>query len=399
MSARTARWIAWAIVAIYFILAAIGLTLQGIARAPYAQTPLPALVFLVSLVGVWIVTGALVISRHPRHPVGWLLCAGLFTGAMDMFAAGYTAYDSHLSPGSLPGVDLALVWLKLVNLGPHGVVVFTLLVLLFPDGRFLSSGWRKVAWTTVGALLLFLPLQAVEPGVVDPVLRPLRTNPLGIGASSWAVLKPAMWFAFSVLVLCYGAAFVSLIIRLRSSRGDVRQQIKWLLFPVGLFGIFVLLFIVGLSTADDAIVGIGVVVGQLAIASIVIAVAFAIFKYRLYDIDLIISRTLVYGTLTAILALVYYSVVLLLQQAVPSESPVAVVSSTLVVAALFTPLRRRIQRIIDRRFYRRKYDAIQTLEAFNVKVRDEVELEKLCQALLATVEETMQPAHLSLWLK
>ena len=155
MTQITARWIARLLVFFFVTYATVGLALQAITDTPFVVTGFPVLIFLVILVGMWIVTGALIISRHPRHPVGWLLCAGLFASAIDMFAAGYAAYDTYVFSGSLPGVNLALVWLKLVNLGPHGLVAFTLIVLLFPDGRFTSPGWRRVAWTTVGALLFW----------------------------------------------------------------------------------------------------------------------------------------------------------------------------------------------------------------------------------------------------
>jgi hypothetical protein len=399
MNPRTARGIAWSLVVLFMILAGVGLTLQAITNTPYANTPLPVVIILVILVGVWILTGALIISRHPHHPVGWLLCAGLFFSAIDMFSAGYTAYDTYVLPGSLPGVDLALVWLKLGSLGAIGLVAFTLLILLFPDGGLPSPRWRTVSWTAVGALLLYLPLQAVEPGPADPYFLPVRTNPLGISPSLWAALKPLMWAAFSLLALCYAAALLSLLVRLGRARGDERQQIKWLLFPAWLYGVFLILFYIGTFAVDEVIMGIGLALGQLAIAGMIIAIAFAIFKYRLYDIDLIINRTLVYGALTATLALVYFMSVVFLQQILPSESPISIVLSTLAIAALFSPLRRRIQNAIDKRFYRRKYDAQQTLTAFNEKMRDEVELEKISEALLAVVDETMQPAHASLWFR
>ncbi len=348
MTPRIARWTAWFLVAAYIVLAGTGLVLQGLSRAPYTQTGLPVLIFLDSLIGVWVFTGALIISRHPRHPVGWLLCAGLFIPSIDTFAAGYAAYDTYGMPGSLPGVNLALIWLKLVQLGPHGPALFTLLLLLFPDGRFLSPGWRRIAWMTGVALLLFLPLQAVEPGAVDPAFLPARTNPLGISALTWAFLQPFLWLSFSILPLAYGAAYVSLFVRLRQSRGDVRQQILWLLFPAGLFGICLLLFLIGLAAAEEAIVGLAVAVGQLAIAGIVIGVAFAIFKYRLYDIDLIINRTLVYGALTACVIGLYVPVVGGAGLVIQANVHLAGLLITAAAAgALFRPLRTALQRGVD----------------------------------------------------
>ncbi|HZD57492.1 MAG TPA: hypothetical protein VE136_12245 [Anaerolineales bacterium] len=399
MNPRTARGIAWSLVVLYIVLAAAGLTLQAVSNAPYLKTAFPVLALLVILVGGWIVTGALIISRHPQHPVGWLLCAGLFAPAIDMFAAGYAAYDTYLLSGSLPGVGLALVWLKLGNLGALGNVALTLIILFFPDGSLPSPRWRGVSRTAVGTLLLYLPLQALEPGPADPSYLPIRINPLGVSPPLWAFLKPLMWAAFSILALCYVAALLSLLFRLGRARGDERQQIKWLLLPAWLYGIFLLLYFIGLAEADEVITGIGLALAQFAVAGMIIAIAFAIFKYRLYDIDIIINKTLVYGALTATLALVYFMSVVLLQQVLPSESPISIVLSTLAIAALFSPLLRRIQNTIDRRFYRRKYDAQQTLAAFSQQMRDEVELEKLSETLLAVVDETMQPAHASLWLR
>jgi len=399
MTPRTARWIAWAIVVIYFVLAAVGLTLQGLARAPYAPTSLPVLIILVLLVGVWIVIGALIISHHPRHPIGWLLCAGLIFSAVDMFSAGYAAYDTFVFSGLLPGVVLALVWLKLVVLGPHGVVAFSLIILLFPDGRFTSPQWRKVAWIIVGALFLFFPLQAVEPGPVDPFFLLDRSNPLGVGPSLWAFLNPLMWTAYSILVLCYGSAFVSLIVRLRSSRGDVRQQIKWLLFPAGLFGIFLLLFIIGIIKADDAIIEFGIALGQLAIAGMVIAVAFAIFKYRLYDIDLIINRTLVYGMLTAITMGLYTFIVGFLGNLLQlNDRTIIAFLTTGLVAILFHPLHERLQRGVNRLFYGQRDDPLEALSRLGKRLETAVPPDKVLPTLVETIAQTLKLPYVAIHL-
>ncbi|MCC6190188.1 MAG: sensor histidine kinase [Anaerolineales bacterium] len=347
-----ARWIAWFLVFAYVILATIGLSLQGLTRLPFGAAALPVAVILVGLVGVWIVTGALIISRHPRHPVGWLLCVGLFSPALDMFSAGYAAYAAYGHVDSVPGVTLALVWLKLANLAPLGLVAFTLIVLLFPDGKFLSPGWCKVAWMTVGTLCLFLPLQAIEPDPVSFGFLPLGANPLAVSPTLWVYLLPLMWTAFYILVLCFGAGIASLIARLRKSSGDVRQQVKWLLPPVGLYGIFLLLFLIGLAEADDGIVGLSIAVGQLAVAGIVIAIAFAIFRYRLYDVDVIINRTLVYGALTACVIGLYVLVVGGLGTFVQAQGNLIIaLLATGLVAVLFQPLRERLQRGVNRLLY------------------------------------------------
>jgi len=399
MAQGTARWIAWLLVVFYVTLATVGLALQAITDTPFVGTGFPVLIFLVILVGMWIVTGALIISRHPQHPVGWLLCAGLFASAFDMFAAGYAAYDTYVFSGSMPGVDLALIWLKLVNLGPHGLVAFTLIVLLFPDGKFPSPGWRRVAWTTVGTLLFFLPLQALEPGSVEASFLPDRTNPLGVSASLWILLKPLMWIAFSILVLCYGAAFVSLILRLHNSRGDVRQQIKWLIFPAGLFGIYLLVLIIGVAKADEVIVNAGIALGQLAIAGMVIAVAFAIFKYRLYDIDLLINRTLVYVTLTACVVGLYVLAVGALGTFFQTQGNLIIaLLATGIVAAIFQPLRERLQRGVNRLIYGERDDPVETLSRLGRQLEMAVPPDKVLPTLVETIARTLKLPYVAIHL-
>ncbi|MDX1435228.1 MAG: GAF domain-containing sensor histidine kinase [Anaerolineales bacterium] len=399
MAPRTARWIAWAIVVIYFILAGAGLTLQGLAETAYAQTELPVLIVLISIVGVWIVTGALIISRHPQHPVGWLLCAGLITASIDMIAAGYAAYDTYVYPGSMPGVVLALVWLKLVFLGPHGIVVFTLIVLLFPAGKFTSPGWRKVAWTTIGALLLFLPLQAVEPGAIDPSFLADRINPLGVSAPLWSYLKPLMWASFTIMVLCYGAAFISLIVRLPTSRGDVRQQIKWLLLPAGLYGIFLLLFIVGMARSDEVIVNGSVALGQLAILGIIIAVVFSIFKFRLYDVQLIQNRTLVYGAMTAFVIGLYVLVVGTLGALFQAQGNLFIaLLATGLVALMFQPLRERLQSGVNRLVYGERDDPMEALSRFGSRLEAALAPEEILPTLVETITQTLKLSYAAILL-
>jgi len=384
--------IAWLLVGIYVILAGAGLTLQGLVHTSFTQTGLPVLIFLVSLVGIWIVTGALIISRHPQHPVGWLLCAGLFFSALDMFSAGYAAYDTYVFSNSLPGVDLALIWLKLDNLAPYGLVAFTLIVLLFPDGRLLSPGWRKVAWTTVGTLLLFLPLQAIEPGPADPTFLPARTNPLGVSTSLWVLLKPLMWTMFFILVLSYGAAFISLIIRLRNSNRDVRQQIKWLTFPAGLFGIFFLLFAIAIVVkASEVLQGLVLALGQVAVTGMVIAIAFAIFKYRLYDIDIIINRTLVYGALTAIIVAVYVLVVGTLGTFMQAQGNLLIaLLATGLIAILFQPLREWLQRRVNRLIYGERDDPIEALSRLGKQMEVALPPEQVLPALVETIAQSLK---------
>jgi hypothetical protein len=221
---------------------------------------------------------------------------------------------------------------------------------------------------------------------------------LGVSPSLWAYLRPLLWTAYAMLALCNLAAVIALVFRLRRAQGDERQQIKWLVYPAGLYWLSIPFDILGIAWDNQLIGGIGIAVGLPGVIGIVIAVAFAIFKYRLYDIDLIINRTLVYGALTGTLGLIYAVSVVLLQWILPFESPLALVFSTLTVAALFSPLRHRIQDVIDKHFYRQKYDARQILDAFSLEIRDEVELERLCQSVLVVIDEALRPTHASLWL-
>jgi hypothetical protein len=203
-----------------------------------------------------------------------------------------------------------------------------------------------------------------------------------------------------MLLLAGVGAVISLVVRYRRARGDVRQQIKWFASAAALTVVWLFVFQQSTRGLPEAIVALS---GLLVIASIPIATGIAILRYRLYDIDRIINRTLVYGSLTVTLVALYFGGIVVLQRAfvllTGQQSTLAVVASTLLIAALFTPLRRRIQGFIDRRFYRRKYDARKTLEAFSTKLRDETDLEALNNDLVGVVRETMQPAHVSLWLR
>jgi signal transduction histidine kinase len=400
MTPRIVRWIAWFLVFAYLILAAVGLSLQGLARVPFGTVTLTIAIILVSLVGVWIVTGALIISRHPRHPVGWLLCAGLFSPALDMFSVGYAAYSAYGYADSLPGVTLALIWLKFANLAPLGLVAFTLIVLLFPDGKFLSSGWRKVAWATIGTLCLFLPLQAVEPDPVSFLFLQLGVNPLAVRPTTWVYLRPWMWVAFYILVLCYGAAFISLIIRLRKSSGDVRQQVKWLLPPAGLYGLFLLLFLLGLAQSDDAIVGLSIAVGQLAAAGIVIAIAFAIFRYRLYEIDIIINRTLVYSALTAIVVAIYVVIVGVVGTFFHAQGNLLItLLATGLIAVLFQPLRERLQRAVNRLIYGERDDPVEALSRLGKQMEVALPSDQVLPVLVKTIAQSLRLPYVGITLK
>jgi len=412
MKPRSARWLAWSIVSIFFIFTSIGLVFQYVTGKYYTNMGFPLLVSMTLFAWMWVVTGAMIISRHPQHPVGWLMCLGVSAAALDMLAYGYVVYDGFAFPGTLPGLNLALIWL-VVSGFPFATTAFTLMFLLFPDGRPASPGWQKMIWLALGTLFVYLPLQAVKPGAIDPYSGIYLSNPIGVDVQVWTYLEPLLWLANLMLGFCNLAAVYSLFYRLRHSKGEIRQQLKWLVLPAGLYLISIPFIAISLIVENWLFMGIGLFLAVPAILGVLITTAFAIFRYRLYDVDLIIRRTLAYSLLTALLTLLYFSGVVFLQNvltpgfglwSLSKESPedqtsqVAVVLSTLMIAALFTPLRLRIQAFIDRRFYRQKYNAEEAFAEFAEVTRRETDLIHLTGLLTETVQETLQPELLSLWL-
>jgi hypothetical protein len=266
------------------------------------------------------------------------------------------------------------------------------MVLFFPDGRLPSRRWRAVAWLSVAVLFSTSASEAFSPGRLAEA--PHVTNPLGIRPAGGA-LELVNATSFSLLPLCFAASALSMVLRFRRSTGEERQQLKWFAAAAALLAAFFPLAFVFPGLVQDLV--------TLSFAGLPIAVGIAVMRYRLYDIDLIINRALVYGSLTATLAFVYFSGVVGLQSVfrvlAGQESTLAVVASTLAIAALFGPLRRRVQALVDRRFYRRKYDAVETLAAFNARLREETDLDHLSDDLVTVARETMQPVHVSLWLR
>ena len=396
MHPRTARRTAWFLVAVYFILAASGLALQVLTGTYLRNFGLAALLVITLVAGLICVLGAVIVGRQPQSPIGLLWCALPAMWAIDLFSFGYAYYGLIAHPGSLPGAGAMLIWQSWTG-GSFVIILAMLLILRFPDGRLLSPRWRWVGRIGAGSLAVYLPVDAVQPGPLE--VFPFLDNPIGAGQSAWAYLGPLRSIALLVVVLCLLAAAISLVLRLRRSRGDERQQIKWVVYAAAYFVITLPLTFYGNIGANETVLRAGTALHALSLAGLLAAMAIAIFKYRLYDIDILINRTLVYGALSGTLAVVYFISVVMLQQVLGAGSQISIVLSTLAIAALFSPLRRRIQNDIDRRFYRRKYDARQTLATFGTVVRDEVELDELCRTLLAVVDETVQPAHASVWLR
>jgi hypothetical protein len=275
----------------------------------------------------------------------------------------------------------------------------TFVPLLFPTGRLLSSRWRPVAWSAAVILALQVLVLAVAPGPVASSI----TNPLGIqGAAGFLGLLQGI--GIPLLMALMVASVASLILRFRRAVGEERQQLKWFAYSVALLATSIILGAILATFAPVPEIGsYGNPLQIIGVTAIPVATGIAVLKHRLFDIDLVINRTLVYGALTVSLAGIYVGTVVLLQWTLRSlaggESQLAVVASTLAVVALFHPLRRCIQSSIDRRFYRNKYDAARTLEAFNARLRDEVDLGSLTGDLVGVVRETVQPTRVSLWLR
>jgi hypothetical protein len=334
--------------------------------------------------------GALIASRRPRNPVGWLFCAvGL------VFAGSEALYAYARDPAEPPGAATA-AWLT--TWSEPAAVAVVLLVLLFPTGRFLSPRWRRAGLAALAASVVWALALAFDPGPLGPVES--IANPYAIEGAG-PILGPIAGFGPLVLLASIVLAIAGAIARYRRAEAQERRQLKWLAAAAG-FMVAVLLASITLLLVVDTDRGIWDFVSALlvcaGVAALPVAAAIAILRDRLYDIDIVINRALVYGALTATLAATYLGSVLLVGLTV-GKSDVAIAISTLAVAALFRPARARIQAEVDRRFYRRRYDAAQTLAGFGARLRDEVELDALSGELRRVVGETVQPAHVSLWLR
>jgi hypothetical protein len=337
--------------------------------------------------------GAIIASRRPSNPIGWLFCATALLG-VTFFTDQYAAYTLVTEPDSLPG-GRWMAWIGTWLWAPGFLAVPPLLILLFPNGHPPAPAWRAVSWAVVAFTTVLMVFAALEPGA-NPN-HPSVTNPVGVSFFPDA-LETNLQFTIGLPYLAVLiAAVASLIVRFRRSKGEERAQLKWFVFAA--------LLVVLWSLVPNSLVGSPVrdIVQVITVLGLPVATAVAIFRYRLYDIDRLINRTLVYALLTALLGGVYGGAVLVLGQVfggVSSNPPTwAVAGATLVAAALFQPARRRIQVAVDRRFNRRKYDAARTVEAFSARLRDEVDLDTLSVELLAVVDQTMQPTQSSLWLR
>jgi hypothetical protein len=397
-SHRAAPWLAWSLWALTVTLTALSLLLL-VLNLSYPNTHIFDWWLGNALVVIDVTVGAIVASRRPENPVGWLLCLSGVAIGTSSFTSQYAIYSLLARPGSLPAGE-AMAWIASWLL-PIMIGLTLFYLLLFPTGRLPSRRWRWLAWLTVAFVVVGVVLSAFSAGALMGALGPIR-NPLGI--EGFTNVYTALLYTISPLL--HGAAALSVFVRLRHAVGVERQQIKWFAYSAAIFAIGVVLIVITLAIDtplwfERAALAYSTVAGE----AVPIAIGIAILRYRLYDIDLLINRTLVYGSLTLLLALVYFGGVTATQaifrtlSGQEQQPQLAIVVSTLVIAALFNPLRRRIQAFIDRRFYRKKYDAAKTLEAFSFRLREETDLQALNGELTRVVRETMQPSHVSLWLR
>lgn len=399
MSKRISFWLAWLTWVLFLVITFFAelLTLKNTPSDNLVSDILYDLVLL-----VFITIGAFIASHRPENPIGWIICTAALIMMVSDFALEYGVYALITAPGSLHfGFFVGL--LGGIGRGIAWFLIITFLLLLFPNGHLPSSRWRPLAWLIAGLLvaypftLLFDPTPFIN---VDPRLASVQ-NPLGISGTS------ALFDRLNTLVLVslFATAFAciaSVFVRFRGAKGDERLQLKWLVYGL-VVSILVIIAIIILQFTT--VNGGPAWLFYLPMLIISISAGIAIMRYRLYNIDILINRTLVYGMLTAFLALIYFGLVFILQSLLGeltgqiSHTPLVIVCSTLVIAAIFQPLRRRIQQVIDRRFYRRKYNAVKTVEAFSATLRNEVDLDQLREHLITVVQETMQPKHVSLWLR
>jgi hypothetical protein len=400
MSRSVAVLLAWSVCALSLVLAALGLLFLALNRShPGGPTYELALQYTVMVVA-WSAVGVLIASRRPAHPIGWLFSALGLSSGVQLFCGEYAIYALVVERGALLGGQVS-VWIT-CWLWVQTNVLVGFMTLVVPDGKLPSPRWRAIVWLNGVMAVAGSFTAAFLPGP-SPFIEAID-NPFGLEG-----LKDVKNLVDGVLeALSYGvlgvAGLAALYVRFRRGLGAERQQIKWLAYA----GTVLLTGTILLYAGSESLSGswfrqVGFALQVIGLVGLPVAIGIAIFKYRLFEIDLLINRTLVYGSLTVTLVALYSGGIVVLQRLFVAltgqQSTLAVVASTLIIAALFNPLRRSIQSFIDRRFYRRKYDARKTLEEFSAKLRDETDLEALNEELVGAVRETMQPAHVSIWLR
>jgi hypothetical protein len=395
-AARPRRWpavLAWALLALELLLLAGFLWLDQLVRdagrpdiallAPFAIPPSVAAL----TAGV---VGAVVASRRPRHPVGWLLLAQGMVMWVSAAAVGYVPYGLIVRPGALPAADLVARIYPVTIAACLAAVGFVLL--LTPTGSPPSPRWRGWARMSAVAVAVTLVAAVVAPGSLDPLAQYV-SGPMDPQVYGGA-LRVANQLALLVGVLTVLAGAGSLVVRFRHARGTERQQLKWVALAAALTGLAMLAAAVLIAAGE---VNLGAWASVFGVAFLPVATGAAILRYRLYDVDRIVSRTLGYGLLTVLLGLGYAAVVLGLGRLLPQSSSLTVAAATLAIAAISQPTRRRVQAAVDRRFNRRRHDAARVIDRFSARLRDQVDLDTLTGEVLAVVDQTMQPTQAWLW--
>ena len=396
-------WLIWLFCVVGTLVTAILYYLNQPVLRGLTAGPIVGLAFTLS----YSTLGAIIVINRPRNPIGWLLL-GLATAATVVgFAIQYSVYGlvtvaPHMTlglgredPRQLIGARF-MGWLQSWGQSIYFPALVALPYLLYPNGKLPSRRWRPAIWLVVFAVTLSTLSVILEPGPIynyagSQAIRLPMNNPTGVTLPSW--ISDAMSWGWGLSIMVVMISLFAPISRYRKAKGTERQQLKWFVYFASIFLVLFFIFGGGLGEA-----GLGIIVLIPPVAA-----AIAIVQYRLYDIDLIINRTLVYGSITAILAVTYLASVAVLQSIISrvtgQQSSIAIVATTLIIAALFQPLRRRVQSFVDRRFYRRKYNMERTLAEFGASLRDDVDQDALSDSLLSAITEAIQPEHLSLWLR
>jgi hypothetical protein len=381
-------WTLWALAMVAcLVIPWLDQQLRQAGRPDLTQWDLRPGIALVSAATV----GAVLASRRPRHPVGWLLLAQVASNLATGAAAQYLAWG-QLAGGPLPATRY--VALSYPASAGGGLLLLGFVLLLTPTGKLPSPGWRWWARAMVAVPLLLLVLVTLAPGSVDASQQVLG-SPFGFGGLS-GVLLVANQLALAFTTLAVAVCAGSLVLRFRRAYGVERQQLRWVAVAAALLVVAAGVALVGLALGAPEVVTWAI---SAWVAGLPLAIGAAVLRYRLYDLDRIISRTVAYGLLTLLLGGGYAAVALGLGQLLGRDSSLVVAAATLAVAAVFQPARHRIQQAVDRRFNRRRHNAAETIQAFSDRLRDQVDLDTLSSELLAVVEETMQPNQASLWLR
>jgi hypothetical protein len=336
--------------------------------------------------------GALVASRRPRHPVGWLLLGFALATTASGVISSYVAYGLVARPGALPAAHVLARYYPAT--GPAALALLSFVLLLTPTGSLPSPRWRWWAVITAATPIALVLMVPWAPGRLDPQLL-VTSSPFSDRALGGALLV-ATRVALVVTTLAVAVAAGSLVVRFRRAQGVERQQLGWVALAAALMVLAAPVVLLAVALGIPILIDWAAAVWAVALP---VAVGAAVLRYRLYDLDRIVSRTLAYGLLTLLLGGGYALVVLGLGQLLGRESPLVVAAATLAVAAVFQPARRRVQAVVDRRFNRRRHDATRIVEGFGARLRDQVDLDTLTAELLAVVDQTMQPTQASLWLR